>query len=176
MLYFQLKFGSMNMQKGISRIDSHNTHGWFVRGYKNGQTYSKLFSDGNHNSSKKESLEAAVAYHKKLIKRLEKIPFKPRTRKIVSRDKRNKSGIIGIRRLKRKTSKGKIREYFSVTWRPKPHIQKYTCFSINKYGAIKALKMAKGIRRMNMLKVLQERNEQFKSRKSSKNITDLTHD
>lgn len=31
--------------KGISRIDSGSTHGWFVRGYRNGKTYSKLFSD-----------------------------------------------------------------------------------------------------------------------------------
>ena len=31
--------------KGISRIDSNGTHGWFVRVYRNGKTYSKLYSD-----------------------------------------------------------------------------------------------------------------------------------
>ena len=31
--------------KGISRIDSKSTHGWYVRCYKGGKVYAKLFSD-----------------------------------------------------------------------------------------------------------------------------------
>lgn len=31
--------------KGISRIDHKLTHGWYVRGYRNGRTYSRMFSD-----------------------------------------------------------------------------------------------------------------------------------
>lgn len=47
--------------KGISRIDSRSTHGWFVRGYKEGKTYTKLFSD-KKTGGKGKALDAAKAY------------------------------------------------------------------------------------------------------------------
>jgi hypothetical protein len=48
------------VMKGISRIDSGSTHGWFVRVYKNTKTFSKLFSDrkiGGKGKALKEAKE-----------------------------------------------------------------------------------------------------------------------
>jgi len=59
--------------KGISRIDSGSTHGWFVRAYKNGKTYSKLFSDGKWKGSE-PALAAARQHRESLLDRLAKIP------------------------------------------------------------------------------------------------------
>jgi hypothetical protein len=58
--------------KGISRIDSGSTHGWFVRGYKNGHTFPKLYSDRKCGGTDK-ALELARIYRDKLHTELAKI-------------------------------------------------------------------------------------------------------
>ena len=65
--------------KGISRIDSGSTHGWFVRGYKNGETYSKLFSDLKC-GGKRKAQRLAREHRDELHARLNKIPTKRRAR------------------------------------------------------------------------------------------------
>jgi len=133
-------------EKGISRIDSGSTHGWFVRGYKNGKTYSKLFSDKRW-GGKNKALEAARAYRDELLQDLDKIPQKPRGRRIVYRDSRNTTGVLGVCRTAKKSSKGTVNECFSVSWRPEPGVQKCTSFSIRKYGERKAFQLAVAHRR-----------------------------
>ena len=79
--------------KGISRIDSGSTHGWYVRRYKNGKTYNKLFSDlkcGGKRKAKKEARQ----FRDELYEKLAQIPTKPRGRRIVCRDVRNTSPDI----------------------------------------------------------------------------------
>ncbi len=66
--------------KGISRIDSGSTHGWFVRGYKNRKTYSKLFSDLKC-GGKRKALLLARRYRDQLLKKIEKIPVKVKRRR-----------------------------------------------------------------------------------------------
>lgn len=66
-----------NKNKGISRIDSGSTHGWFVRGYKNGKTYSKLFSDLKC-GGKKKALDLSREYRDQLLAELANIPSNPR--------------------------------------------------------------------------------------------------
>lgn len=127
--------------KGISRIDSGSTHGWFVRGYKNGKTYSKLFSDLKC-GGKEQALDNARDYRNKLHDELEKIPAKPRSRRIVFRDSRNTTGVLGVCRTAKKGPNGKINECYSVSWRPEPGVQKCTSFSIRKYGERKAFQLA----------------------------------
>ena len=82
---------------GISRIDSGSTHGWFVRGYRNGKTYSKLFSDRKI-GGKAKALKMAKAYRDELNEELELIPKKPRRRRIVVSDSRNSTGELGVSR------------------------------------------------------------------------------
>lgn len=55
---------------GVSRIDSKNTHGWFVRVYRNGKTHSKLFSDSKF-GGREDGLRAAVEYRRELVERLD---------------------------------------------------------------------------------------------------------
>ena len=128
-------------EKGISRIDSGSTHGWFVRGYRNGRTYSRLFSDVKCGGRRK-ALEAARAFRDELHSKLDAIPSGPRARRIVTRDARNSTGVLGVCRTSKKAPNGTVNEVYSVSWRPSPGVQKCTSFSIRKYGEKKAFQMA----------------------------------
>ncbi len=132
--------------KGISRIDSGATHGWFVRGYKNGKTYPKLFSDLKC-GGKRKAQQAARDFRDELYEKLAQIPTKPRGRWFVYRDVRNTTGVLGVSRIAKKSRSGKISEVYSVSWRPAPGEQKATSFSIRKYGEKKAFKLAVAHRR-----------------------------
>lgn len=132
--------------KGISRIDSGSTHGWFVRGYKNGKTFPKLFSDGQY-CSKDAAFDAAQLYRDKLFSELAKVASSPRRRRIAYRDSRNKTGVIGVSLINKKRPDGCYSQVYSVTWRPKPGVQKCTSFSLAKYGKNQAFKLAVAFRR-----------------------------
>ncbi len=138
--------------KGISRIDSGSTHGWFVRGYRNGKTYSKLFSDRKC-GGKGKAQKLARTYRDELQKDLEMIPKKSRQRRIVVSDSRNTTGELGVSRTTKTTPNGTKYECYSVSWRPEPGVQKCTSFSIRKYGEKKALKMAVAHRRKMMCEI-----------------------
>jgi hypothetical protein len=127
--------------KGISRIDTGSTHGWFVRGYRNGQTYSRLFSDGKC-GGREEAFEEAVQYRDKLRKALDDLPAKPRARRLVRRDSRNSTGVLGVCRTSKKGANGTQHDCYSVSWRPEPGKQKCTSFSIRKYGEERAFELA----------------------------------
>jgi hypothetical protein len=127
--------------RGISRIDSKTTKGWLVRGYKNGKRYSKLFSDRKLKSSE-EALKQAQIFYAELVARLKAMPARPRAKKIVYRDARNSTGVIGVSRLKKAGKNGNVLEFYSVTWRPSPGVQKCTSYSISKYGEEEAFKKA----------------------------------
>jgi len=66
--------------KGISRIDSGSTHGWFVRGYRNGVVYSRLFSDRKI-GGKNKARDAAKAYRDLLHRELSMEPKRPPAKK-----------------------------------------------------------------------------------------------
>lgn len=133
-------------KRGISRIDSGSTHGWFVRGYRNGKTYAKLFSDRKCGGRRK-ALAQAEEFRDKLRKDLSRIPSEPRARRIVYRDARNTTGILGVCRTVKRSPTGRINECYSVSWRPSPGVQKCTSFSIRKYGEKKAFQLAVAHRR-----------------------------
>jgi hypothetical protein len=138
--------------KGISRIDSGSTHGWFVRGYRNGKTYSRLFSD-RKSGGKGKAENLAKSYRNELNHELESIQKKPRQRRIVVSDSRNTTGELGVSRTIKMGSNGTKHECFSVSWRPEPGVQKCTSFSIKKYGEKKAFKLAVEHRRNMMREV-----------------------
>jgi len=130
-----------SVNKGISRIDSGSTHGFFVRGYKNGKTYSKLFSDMKC-GGKRKAQQMAKEYRDQLHEELSAIPSKPRGRRIVYRDSRNTTGVLGVCKTHKLSSNGSTNECYSVSWRPEPGVQKCTSFSIRKYGEKKAFQLA----------------------------------
>lgn len=135
-----------NKDKGISRIDSQSTHGWFVRGYRNGKTFSRLFSDRKW-GGKEEALRAARSFRDELHQQISGMPRQPRTRRVVLHDSRNNTGVLGVCRTAKKTPSGKLSECYSVSWRPEPGVQKCTSYSINKYGEKKAFQLAVAHRR-----------------------------
>ena len=124
---------SPRAMKGISRIDSDSTHGWVVRGYRNGKTYSKLFSDRKL-GGKGKSQKLAKAYRDELNAELEAIPKAPNKRRIGPQDSHSNTGELGVSRAVKNAPNGITHECYSVSWRPEPHIQKSTTFSIKKYG------------------------------------------
>ncbi len=137
---------SSTKEKGISRIDANSTHGWFVRGYRNGKTFSRLFSDRKC-GGREEALRTARAFRDRLHNELEQAPREPRARRVVLRDSRNGTGVLGVCRTSKKGSGGRISECYSVSWRPEPGVQRCTSFSIRKYGEKKAFQMAVAHRR-----------------------------
>lgn len=141
--------------KGISRIDSGSTHGWFVRGYRNGRTFSKLFSD-NRFGDKKAALEVARRYRDELYNEIEKVPKRQRARRIVHSDARNKTGVIGVCYTTKTSPNGTKHPCYSVSWRPEPGIQKCTSFSIKKYGKKKAFQLAVAHRKK-MLRMIRDK-------------------
>jgi hypothetical protein len=138
--------------KGISRIDSGSTHGWFVRGYRNGKTYSKLFSDLKC-GGKTKAYKIARQYRDELTEELKSIPKKQRPRRVVSSDSRNTTGELGVSKTTKTGPNGTKHECYSVSWRPEPGIQKCTSFSIRKYGDKKAFKLAVEHRRSMMREI-----------------------
>lgn len=140
-------------QRGISRIDSGSTHGWFVRGYKNKKTYAKLFSDKKY-GGKRKGLIAAKAFKTELVLELAKLRTPKKPRRIVTTDCRNKTGVLGVCRMEKQGVSGEIYASYSVTWRPKPGVQKCTSFSVRKYGEKKALELAIKLRQTKMQGIL----------------------
>ncbi len=116
--------------KGISRIDSRNTHGWYVRIYGNGGVYtSKLFSDRQY-GNKQKALESARIYrdHEQMVadlnkKDMRKLSQRPFYKKA---PKNNASGIVGVHEVNTITNGRKVR-YYQATWTEdkKPRSKKF---------------------------------------------------
>ena len=137
--------------KSISRVDHEpkRMYGWYVRVCYNKKIHAKFFSDARHGGRAK-ALEAAIAHRNEVERQL----GKPRTdRIIVASDRRNNTGVTGVRRTKKATGaydkdgNPLMTEVFEVTWCPKPGKLRRTSVSIAKYGEKEALKRAIEIRR-----------------------------
>ena len=96
---------------------------------------------------KRKAQQAARDFRDELFVKLAQIPIKPRGRRIVHRDVRNTTGVLGVSRTALKSPSGKIYESYWVRWRPTPGVQKTATFSIRKYGEKKAFKLAVALRR-----------------------------
>lgn len=137
--------------KGISRIDAKGTHGWYVRIYKNGKTYSKLYSD-NRYGGRDKALTFAQKARKIALDTLKSLP-ENNVRRLVSHDKRNKSGIIGVSRTTKTNADGDTSVYYQVTWSPEKGKIKNRQWSVRKYGEEGAFKRAKEFRESVMVSI-----------------------
>ncbi len=125
--------------RGISRIDSGNTHGWFVRAYRSGKTHSKFFSDLK-NGGKPQALALARDYRDQLQSKLG--PPAPRSYRLMRVNRNNTTGVIGVSRTRRVAPDGVVRYYFTVSWRPEPNEARNRSFSIQSLGEKKAFALA----------------------------------
>jgi hypothetical protein len=131
----------MPRAKGVIRIDSESTHGWQVRVYRHGKTYSKLFSDRKC-GGREEAFEAAMLFRDELEAEVETMPAAESQRRIINHNKNNLTGVLGISRTFKRDRHGRRHEVYAVSWNPEPGKARGTSFSIAKYGEEDAFRMA----------------------------------
>jgi hypothetical protein len=135
--------------KGISRIDSEacRTYGWYVRARFNGKVVSKLFSDKKHGGKAKALMKARRFYKKALTSLIkknsdlksDKIPVKT----IISRNRKNNTGIVGVQKIIRKNPGGSVYKAYRVNWTDTTGKSRTKFFSVDKLGDRQAFKQAK---------------------------------
>ena len=116
--------------KGISRIDSKHTHGWFVRISREGKIHSKMFSDRPH-GGKEEALQAAIRYRDQYEKDHPRKMERLRIRQTLPRN--NSTGILGVYETYEPRSGGRKRPCFCVTWSPAPNRVQIKKFCIDHF-------------------------------------------
>ena len=111
----------MKKVKGISRIDSEvkKMHGWYVRVYGGGKTFSKYFSDHRY-ESKQQAYDEAVNYLSALTDEIREQykDYSPRQNQPKYRKRpgtTNTSGVVGVHRCET-VSRGKSVTYWVATW------------------------------------------------------------
>ncbi|HQU73238.1 MAG TPA: AP2 domain-containing protein [Calditrichia bacterium] len=143
--------------KGISRIDSEesHTHGWYVRIRRDGKVKSRFFSDRKYGGVAKALMKARRHYKqemKRLIKdTLGEVPKKLPERVIVTRNRHNNTGVIGVQRVERENPGGSVYRAFRVCWTDDNGKARTRFFSINKMGEKEAFKQACQHRREKLL-------------------------
>ncbi|HLT46862.1 MAG TPA: hypothetical protein VK002_06500 [Rubricoccaceae bacterium] len=148
----------MPRSKGVIRIDSDSTHGWQVRVYRHGKTYSRLFSDRLH-GGKEEAFAQAVAYRKTLEAEVAALPEAAPRRRLIRANKNNATGVVGISRTFKRDRRGVKHEVYAVSWNPEPGVARGTSFSIKKYGEDTAFKLACRLRWEKMREIYGDRYE-----------------
>ena len=143
--------------KGISRIDSdHNhTHGWYVRIRQDGLVRSKFFSDRKYGGIV-QALRKARRFYKTEMKKvldetLGEAPSHIPNRVIVTKNKNNNTGVIGVQRIERENSGGSVYRSFRVCWTESEGKARTKFFSIAKYGEEEAFRLACEFRRKMLL-------------------------
>ena len=146
----------MPRAKGVIRIDSDSTHGWQVRVYRHGKTYSRLFSDRKY-GGREVAFEQAVAYRQKLEAEVAQLPEAAPRRRLITRNRNNSSGVIGISRTFKRDRRGIRHEVYAVSWNPEPGVAKGTSFSIKRYGEDTAFRLACKLRWEKMKEIYGDR-------------------
>lgn len=142
----------------IARIDIPKTagkgatHGWEVKIHRRGESVHKFFGDLKW-GGKTKALKAAQAFRDEVLRKL-----KPYSRVEIAKSKtsRNKSGIVGVRRIdkaRKKNGNTYWSTFWEASWSPEPGVHKHKLFSVQKYGERQAKRLAmdarqKGLRNM----------------------------
>jgi len=123
--------------KGISRIDSRSTHGWFVRSYREGKAIGKFFSDGVH-GGKQAALRVAKGYRDTYEKENPPNPLRKRLRTKIQRN--NKTGVTGVSETYGRAMGGRGAKMpcFNVSWNPEPGVARSKKFFFSKYSSREA--------------------------------------
>ena len=146
----------MPRAKGVIRIDSDSTHGWQVRVYRDGKTYSRLFSDRKC-GGREEAFEQAKAYRESLAAEVAELPARARRRRLIRRNKGNTSGVVGVSRTFKRDRRGVQHEVYAVSWNPEPGVARGTSFSIKRYGEEEAFRRACELRWTKMKEIYGDR-------------------
>jgi hypothetical protein len=149
--------------KGISRIDTKDTHGWFVRAYHDGKTHSRFFSDNPHGGRDKAS-KKAIAYRDKYYRdhNIQHLPFftKPMPQ--------NTTGINGVSETYQRARNGTKIPCFSVFWAPYPNVRKTKRFYFHHYNSREdALQAAAEFRKEREKEILRRHNKRKRQERRS---------
>jgi hypothetical protein len=125
-----------NKEKGISRVDTKDAHGYQVMVYFKGKMYSKLFSDSKWGGSAIARDEAILWRDEK-----EKEIGKARSNKYVSGLQPTNTGVCGIKEMTKKYTdwQGKVHEEHVLQVTIK---NLRTTVSIRRHGFEKAMEIA----------------------------------
>jgi len=143
------KGGAAKSTKGlgltyITRMDHGNTHGWWVRVYKDSKPVeSKLFSDGVH-GGKLKAKKMAQDHRDLVVKKHKIVPVHLRKTREHSVDKRSTSGVVGVT-LSVAEKAGSLRVHWSARFMEKGR-QRNVSFSVRKYGYEGAFRNALKVR------------------------------
>ena len=155
--------------RGISRIDSKGTHGWFVRIYmRDREVHSKLFSDKKL-GGKDEALELARQYRDEYVIPEDKLPVRPTMRYYKKAPKNNKTGVVGVCKTFERSNGGKGKKIpcYGVSWVPEPNKPKNKKFYLSQYGSEEeAFKAAVAFRREKEVEIDQRAQERLAEKKA----------
>ncbi len=158
--------------KHISRIDSKNTHGWFVRLYQDGETHSKFFSDGVHGGREK-ALKVATKYRDQYIKE-HNIQYLPYFEKPM---KSNKTGVSGVSESFHTWRSGKKVPCYIVFWAPKPNERKTKYFYPHHFNNKKeAFKAAVEFRKEREREILRDHKKRLRAEKRAARLGQTSTD
>lgn len=146
----------MPRAKGVIRIDSDSTHGWQVRVYRDGRTFSRLFSDKKW-GGRDDAFEAAQRYRQELLEEVAQLPAKTRRRRLIRHNKSNTSGVVGVSRTYKRDRRGIRHEVYAVSWNPEPGVARGTSYSIKRYGEDTAFRLACQLRWKKMKEIYGDR-------------------
>ena len=127
---------------GICRIDQQHkrTHGFFVRVRRKGKTHSAFFTDLRY-GGKAEALAAAQAHQLKLAAKLGSPVQMSRRAWAEIRRRKGSCSIVGVQKLVVRRGKRPV-TYWKATWSPEPYVVRRKVFSVKKFGARKAKRLA----------------------------------
>src|SRR5262249_10138695 len=92
----------------IHRYEHHGFTGWVVSTKRRNKRFTRYFSD--HPNGQRKALQVARAYRDKLLSRL------PPPKKIRTIEKRNTTGVIGIRRQEYRRKSGRWFTRYIAEW------------------------------------------------------------
>lgn len=128
----------------ITRMDHGNTHGWWVRVYKDSKPVeSKLFSDGVH-GGKEKAKKKSQEHRDKVVSKYKIVPVSMRKTREHSVDRRSTSGMVGVT-LSVADKSGNLRVHWSARFMEKGR-QRNVSFSVRKYGYEGAFRKALKVR------------------------------
>jgi hypothetical protein len=139
--------------EGISRIDSNDTHGWYLRiYYEDNEVVSKFFSDSVHGGTK-QALTTAINYRQEYTQE-RPTPIKlPVRRKMLPQ---NKTGVHGVSETFDRRKNGQIVPCFNVSWQHRKGVAKCKKFFHHHYDTredcLAAAKLFREERELEILK------------------------
>lgn len=152
--------------KHISRIDQDEklNHGWYVRIYYAGQTYSKFFSDKV--GGRKPALAKAIRWRNKMLTWKSRQPPVKRDMdevRLLYQEPRNQStGVTGVTLTWKKMKSGNRWPYYQTTFFPEQNRAVSRAMSCEKYGWLEAFEQICDIRRQHMLDTFGDRFDEEK--------------